>query len=174
MPIGELLDDYGNKYIGYSPISSIDSWKKANELYSAICFIASMYGVRKNELLFDWVVIGNIIERIEQRKVYYRIYHKNTELCEIRQVALLAYWIIRYRPFNCLINGKICSNIKLNENIAYHMIIGALVGLKTKNKPNYFVNFSQEYKRKIIHTFSEHDVSKELIILIAESLNETF
>jgi len=179
MPAEMMTDANGIEYIGYNPISKEESLTKVRELYKSISKIASLNGIRPGNLLFDWATIAKIIERIEQKSEYFKIYHKNTKLNEIRKAALCSYRIIKYRPFKISAKNSITGslhrindNIKINEEVAYYLIVGAIAGLMKKKIPDYYESTSLEYKKRLIYAFSEHDINKESMILIAESLSE--
>jgi hypothetical protein len=123
------------------------------------------------EAISDPIILGRIAVRVDQRCEYYRIYHENTYLSEIRKMALLAYWIIKYRPFQIKMRdaSKWQNRLKVNESIAFRMMLGMVIKIITQNQ-NRTIDVPSDYKQKILHAFREHDLTKESVMLVAESL----
>jgi len=126
--------------------------------------------VSRNEACYDDVLLNNVLVRYDQRHEYYRLYHGNLYLSEIRRAGLLAYWIVKYRPFTVKMKetGKWSQARLINEAIALHIIFGQIVKLTDRK-----LRVAQDFQARILHAFREHDLSKEAFMLIAESLYET-
>ena len=121
----------------------------------------------------DNFILGRIIVRVDQRNEYFKIYHANTRLSEMRRAGLLAYWILKYRPFGIETadKSKWQNKLKVNEAVALHMILGMVSKLAHGNSEIKLM-VSPEYCRKILHGFREQELSKEAFMIVADSLLE--
>jgi hypothetical protein len=72
-----------------------------------------------------------------------------------------------YRPFN--IPGVYYSRV--NERIALHILESAAVGTHIYNSQTP-PSFSDVFRDRVLHSFAEHDVSKEQLMLLVEAMYE--
>lgn len=176
MPVIIAKDKNRNdeEYFAYIP----PAWDIVYEDYSTIMSIFIKYAkenhISPNEAMADEEMLGNIIVRVDQRCEYYKIFHENTYLDEIRKTAILAYWITKYRPFHIEMrdSAKWQNRIKINEVMALHLILGIISKIISTIPQTKQLSVSPEYRKKIFHAFKEHDISKESIMVIADSLLE--
>ena len=82
---------------------------------------------------------------------------------EIIEGALLCFWILKLMPFR----AKNIANSTLNTKIAYTVFINLLyyVAKKTNRK----VNVKKLLMDNVLYAFQYRDLSKEAIMILAES-----
>ena len=105
-----------------------------------------------------------IIERIEKRRVYFHIYYNGCKMGELNEGALMCFWIIKLSPFYS--NG-IANNI-LNAKIALCLLMNMLH--YHTQKENIKLNITENIVNDIYYAFRFRDLSKEAIMILAESL----
>jgi hypothetical protein len=179
MPVQKTRDDDGNEFFGYSPPDSRVLHSGVRAIYMTAVQCALINGALPNKgdrLVFDdYASLSRIVIRVDQRIEYFKIYHSNTNMWELRQAALKAYWVLKYRPFR--IQKAVLSytreQARINEKVALHILWSAIVALRIAEDSSYKVaSFSRVYIDRILHAFSEHDICKEEMMMIAESLYE--
>lgn len=120
---------------------------------------------------FDFKLINEINIRVDKRRDYYIIFHKETYLSEVREAALLAFWILKFKPF--LVKSEDGSDNNLNINCAFagYIILSAVseyIHRESNGEKKFAV--SSEYLDKLEYALKYWDLSKESLMLIAETL----
>jgi len=115
------------------------------------------------DLQCNRVVICEIINKVQMRKVYFRVYY-GCDMSEINEVALYCFWIIKFVPFY----AQKQSTIELNVKIAMYIFLKTLNYCATKQGNKLDVN--EKMLKDIYYSFKNRDLSKEAIMLIAETL----
>jgi hypothetical protein len=105
-----------------------------------------------------------IIERIEKRRIYFHIYYNGCKMGELNEGALMCFWIIKLTPFH--FNG--ISNNILNAKIALCLFLNVLH--YHTQKENIKLNITEKMVNDIYYAFRFRDLSKEAIMILAESL----
>ena len=105
-----------------------------------------------------------IIERIEKRRIYFHIYYNGCKMGELNEGALMCFWIIKLTPFH--LNG-IPNNI-LNSKIALCLFMNMIHYHTQKEKIK--LNITENMVNDIYYAFRFRDLSKESIMILAESL----
>ena len=67
-----------------------------------------------------------ICVRTDQRKLHYKMYHGIKLMNECKEAAVLAYWIIRLKPFTYDIGEGVHVTNHINELFALFLIMGML------------------------------------------------
>lgn len=107
------------------------------------------------------------IDNVEKRKDYFRFYH-GIELNELKEVALLCFWIIKLKPFTMLVEDTKLLN-HVNEVFCLFLILSTIKHI-TKINSLPFIDLSDKHKNEIIYTFKYRDLSKEAMMLFVETL----
>ena len=112
------------------------------------------------------MVMLQIFDRIEKRRVYFHIFCKGCDLGELNEGALMCFWIVKLQPFFAN-NNNIPSN-ELNSKIALYLFNKTLlaVGATTNKKSGLTEKIAQD----LYYSFRFRDISKESLMLLAESL----
>ena len=138
------------------------------------------------EFSVSYVAILNIFRRIDKREEYFRFFHK-IEMSEKKYAALLAYWIIKFRPIRIteprFVDDYIAEEV--NERFAVFMIYSIVFELKEYSVDDLNTLFEKmehaeelaEYKQysyqsKLIYAFRYRAVSLDAMLTIVEGLTD--
>lgn len=119
----------------------------------------------------DEKLIGDLLVRVDKRFDYYRIFHKDTYLSEVREAAIEAYWILKYKPIRMieckLYEGESFDHI--NESFALFLVFSVIAERRRRlGQPDFAVN--QACLNQLIYAMRHWDLSKEALMLIAVAL----
>jgi len=127
---------------------------------------------------YSTVLIMEIYRRINQRSDYYTYFHTKPNgnepmmMAETKHIALMAYWVIKYKPLSLprqraddLYQKKCCT---INEYFAVFCIFSLVKKVPRIKDINAY--FSPKNINNIVYTFMHRDISKEAMILYVESL----
>jgi len=121
-------------------------------------------------------LIYEIYKRIDQRRDYYAYFHSKPgelmKMSEAKEVALMAYWVIKYKPLSLsqlhaddLYEMKSCT---INEYFAAFCIFSLAKSSSSRKDINAY--FSPKNIDNLVYTFMHRDISKEAMICYVESL----
>ena len=121
-------------------------------------------------------LIVEAFRRVDMRKEYFSTFLK-IKLCETRESALLAYWIIKLKPFaikstSMTVPKNIDFSRKINEEFAATLILSAARATAQDQEANNF-KISEKYRNKLVYSLQYWDVSENIIMSIAEALLST-
>jgi hypothetical protein len=132
----------------------------------------------EESIAYSTPLVSDIFKRIDQRGDYYAYFHTKREgaeqmmMAETKHVALMAYWVIKYKPLSLprsiaddLYQMKCCT---LNEYFAAFCIFSLAKTVPRLKDVNAY--FSPKNLDGIVYTFMHRDISKEAMILYVESL----
>jgi len=111
------------------------------------------------------------IVRTDKRKEYYRYFH-SMNISELKEAALLGFWIIKLKPFTVL-KEESTLRTTVNEEFALHHIYCMIAHLVQKKNLGEVKQPSQNFLKDVIYTFQYRDLSKESMILLVASIAET-
>lgn len=126
-----------------------------------------------DDIKVDEPMLAELLVRIDKRKDYFVIFHDDTEMNDIKEAALVAYWLLKFKPFS-IKESRSALHIKygqINEAFAVFVLYSAIKE-ETKRVSNMKFSISREYNKKIMYGFKFWDISKEALMLISESLCE--
>jgi hypothetical protein len=109
-------------------------------------------------------IVYEIIERVEKRRIYFHIFYDGCKMGELNEGALLCFWIIKLTPFH---HSGISNNV-LNTKIALCLFMNMLHYHTQKEDKK--LNVTENIINDIYYAFRFRDVSKESIMILAESL----
>jgi hypothetical protein len=109
-------------------------------------------------------VLVEMVERVEKRRVYFHVFHNGFRMGELNEGALMCFWIIKLHPFS---HPRISAE-SLNAFLALVVLANTLKYVAPKL--NKQVHLSQEAAASAYYAFRYRDLSKEAIMLLAESL----
>lgn len=174
MSIVEKSDDQGKKVYKYQQ----PEWKILYERVAQLLDVFGEYITAHDDLTIEEVdvneeLLAELLVRIDKRKDYFMIFHDNTNMNEIKEAALLAYWILKFKPFKLKVDDidRRKKYGQINEAFAVYVLYSA-VKEETNRVSGMRFCVSSEYNRKIMYAFRFWDLSKESLILVAETLCE--
>jgi hypothetical protein len=106
-----------------------------------------------------------ILEQIEKRRVYFHIFNEY-DMGELDESVLMSFWIVKLQPF-FTVNNNIPSN-ELNAKIAIFLLNKTLSFVATKTEKQNRI--TGKVVQDLYYSFRFRDISKESLILLAESL----
>jgi hypothetical protein len=111
-------------------------------------------------------VVFEIFERVEKRRVYFHVFHNGLNIGELDESALMCFRIVKLQPFFTE-NNSVPSN-ELNSKIALYFFNKTLSGFAaSKNRKN---GLTERIMQDLYYSFRFRDISKEALMLLAESL----
>ena len=123
----------------------------------------------EKELLINFEALGEIVDRVEKRKVYFWVFYGIEEMSEMHEAALHCYWILKFAPFHYEGRHNININVRIATYLFMNMIMHTL-SLKGARLQTQIDDEGQDFVDKITYAFAYRDISMEAIMLIAESL----
>lgn len=135
-------------------------------------YVVYQKDITDDDILVDDSVISEILIRVDKRKDYFLIFHNNTDINELKQTALVVYWLLKFRPFSvCSSSSEIMRKyVNVNERFALFLLCGA-VKRAADIKGTKF-GLSKDYIDLLDYAFRYWDLSKEAVMLVAETLHE--
>ena len=92
-----------DQYTPYVPLDSGEWPVKLGELANIFTRYLDTVGIDKNDVGVNKDNIFEIIERVEKRRVYFKIFHK-IDMSERNEASLYCFWILKLAPFTNLKN----------------------------------------------------------------------
>ncbi len=148
----------------FTPLDKETIQKMLTKIASYLHNISDIIKVDYKKIDTSMDIIYEIIERVEKRRIYFYIYYDGCRMGEINEGALLCFWIIKLAPFHC--NG--ISNNVLNAKIALCLFMNMLH--YHTGKENQKLIIAENVINDIYYAFRFRDLSKESIMILAESL----
>lgn len=120
---------------------------------------------------FDFKLINEIFIRVNKREDYYITFHDETYLSEVRKVALISFWLLKFKPFLVTSNKGKDYNLNINCGFAAYIMLSAVSeDIEREYKGKKTLSIDKEYLEKLRYAFKYWDLSKEALMLIAETL----
>lgn len=170
-----LKREDGHDKIVYDPPKSFVLKRKSDKLLQQFFKYAKAIGLSPEEICIQRAVLPLIVLRVDKREGYFSVFHEGMAINEIKQSALMAYWILKFKPF--MINSNDTKRnhkfIRINEGFAFFYILSACKqyaeekGYETKG-------MSQILKDELMYALTYWDLSKEGMMIIAETIGEAF
>lgn len=172
MPIEELKNNNGEVYYGYVPLSSEDSYKEYKRWMDVFWHYSDANELPREMIRTNTAALGELITRVDKRKEYFIVFCEGTKLSDIREAALVAYWILKLKPFFVCGDDPMDqrNTLRINEGFAAYIIFSALKAHSKREKLKFSV--SEAYKDKLLYAIRYWDFSKEALMMLAESLCE--
>ena len=145
----------------------------AKLLDSFEAYISVHEDIQMSDIDVNEPILGEILTRVDKRKDYFVIFHDETDMNEIKEAALLAYWILKFKPFSIKESrSELHVTYELiNEAFAVFILYSAIKEESRRCSKMEF-GVTETYNKKIMYGFRYWDISKEALMLVAESLCE--
>jgi hypothetical protein len=154
---------------------------EANKFQAILSKFLDKSRLVRNDIECNDSLIFKIIERLDQRKDYYRYFHSEIsldkqdlrEMSQVKETALLCYWIIKYKPIMIIDKYKREKYFQhhsctVNEALAAYIFTAFIVECNGNCNKEYYT--SAEYLREVFYSFMHEDISKEAFIFSLGSL----
>jgi hypothetical protein len=169
--IKETKGKSGNVIYTYDPPEVIEIEKRFKSVIALFKDYAQREEIDTTKIDFDFKLINEMNIRVDRRKDYYVIFHNETYLSEVREAALVAFWILKFKPFLVVSKDGSDNSININCGFAQYILLSAVgewIHRESKGKKKFKVN--EEYLDKLGYAFKYWDLSKEALMLIGETL----
>ena len=172
MAIVEKVRETGEKYYIYDGLSEDVLFGMVEELAETLNkYVEKINGLTLDDMRLDDALIGEAYSRVDKRKDYFIIYHDDTQMNELKETALLVYWLLKFKPIS-IVNEELHKKYPyINETFAVFLIYSTIKE-ETKRQPDKEFRVSKEYTQKLSYALKFWDLDKEALILIIESLCE--
>ena len=142
---------------------------KIHELKDKFCQI---FDIKPDSLFVNITTLKEIMIRIDQRKVYFKIYHD----CfpnEQKKTALLVYWILKLRPFWLPIDENDNSErlrfaAHINEAFCVFLTLSVLIRVNDGKLPS---SVNKNFIREVSYSFRYRELSKESLYLLFDCIH---
>lgn len=178
--------DYGaiNRDMLYKPLDAQASADGVNDLVGMIEAFMEKSSLKDEDIGWFLPLLIRIVDRVDQRSDYFTYFHSDIDdkgvlhvekMSQYKQIALLCFWIIKYKPLRITDPEKewayYCKNhCTVNEVFAAYIFVSTVCasGFLTKKQRDYYQ--SPDYLADIFYKFMHHDISKEALIFSLCSL----
>ncbi|MBE6678815.1 MAG: hypothetical protein E7597_08490 [Ruminococcaceae bacterium] len=162
----------------YVPINSDDLAKRMVKIEDCWKdFLGKMlkyYSNESKDIELDYSVnvlaLREVVERVYQRKDYFKRYHSGMRMSEYKEIGLTMFWISKFKPFNITGHGyddKIAFNI--NDDFAMYYMLLALKNLAEELKLEYNSDkLTGRLYDEMLYSLSFRDISKEALGILVE------
>lgn len=155
-----------HKYVHPDKQVQFESFMRLSEVFDR--YLQSQT-ISMENVCIDKRLVNEAFVRVDKRKDYFLIFHDETYINEIREAALLAYWIIKFKPFT--INSNDVTDYRVNLNCGFAaFIILSVVNEYYKREKKAKLDLDKEYLHKFQYALKFWDLSKESMMFIAETL----
>ena len=177
----------------YTPPSEDFMFKEVNALIKQFYIFCKKHDIPDENISIQRELIPLIVLRVDKRATYFEIFHQKTKINELKQAALTAYWILKFKPF-MIINDVSLSyeHRHINEGFALYYIICSMerYSVLVKEKTSIVQTASaklidflslastsnkgipEEIRNELMYAFIYWDLSKESVILITETIGK--
>lgn len=162
----------------YNYLTPEEAQKRMNEFQAMFDTFLKKSSLDRSDIECNDVMLMKIITRIDQRSDYFVYFHSEVDnngklnvdvMSQYKQVALLCYWIIKYKPLRVKEHHTdidyYCQNrCTINETFAAYIFISQINSsqLLSKKQKQYYKSWG--YTEDLFYKFMHHDISKEAMI----------
>ena len=139
--------------------------KKIIAMFGSFCRVLK---IDRSKVEINIPALKDVVIRIDERKLYFHIYHNQMQPNECKILALFVYWILKLRPF-CLHCGKHENtdfSTQLNEKFCAYVFMQILCRI---NPQKCLDIASNGYLKELAYSFRFRDLSKEALYLTFDS-----
>jgi len=121
-------------------------------------------------------LIQEIYKRIDQRADYYLYFHSDPKspmkMSETKEIALMAFWILKYKPLSLPVQKEIELFYKYNCTVNEFLAFFCIYSYAKKASPRKDINsyFCRKNLKVLVYTFMHRDISKEAMLCYVDSL----
>ena len=164
---------YKNGKVIYDPPLERTLTEKANRLVLQFTRYAQGVGLSADDIYIQRFLVPRIILRVDKREGYFVVFHEGTRINEIKQAALMVYRILKFKPFAVKATdpNSLKKYSRINESFALFYLLSACKQYSVESN-HTTAEMSERLCNELLYAFSYWDLSKESLILIAETIAE--
>lgn len=162
----------------YNPINEDQATIYMNRLQGYIDSFLEKSTLNRCDISVNDALLLKTVIRVDQRSDYFTYFHSEVDergnvivdkMSQYKQIALLCFWIIKYKPLH--INDAVKelgyynqNHCTVNEAFAAYIFISQINASKmlSRKQKNYYM--SVDYTQDLFYKFMHHDISKEAMI----------
>ena len=114
----------------------------------------------------DFNSLVDMFKRIDKRGDYYAYFHE-LEMSEAKEVALIIFWTIKFKPFFYYYENAKERNSTINERFAAYML---KVFVSSNTDSPRLKDFFEKAEERITYYFMNRDISKESLMFYITSI----
>jgi hypothetical protein len=150
----------------WEPISDERMERLVEDFHEIFNHIARKLGLDLEKFSISQPVVYEIIERVEMRRVYFHIFHKDMRnMGEANECALYCFWILKLMPFHYA-SGVAKGNI--NQVMSMYFLTSILQWIADKEGKTLQVTAKKH--ENLFYALCYRDLSKEALMALAETL----
>ena len=163
----------------YKPLNKKDATDSMNDMLRLIESFMQKSTLSNDEIEWNDILLLKIVSRIDQRSDYFTYFHSTVnengeveldEMSEHKKMALLCFWIIKYKPLRIKsktteLNYYSINHCTVNEAFAAYLFISQIYNSEFIGKRQKKYYMSKKYVSDLFYKFMHHDISKEAMIL---------
>lgn len=142
---------------------------KIHELLKSFC---KVFGIDESRLYANPETFRDIIIRMDERRLYFHIFHRRMTPNECKMVALFIFWVLKLRPLTIKCDGVFSEKqFRFNSCINEKFCVFILISLLKKHNPEKLYNqlSNGNYLEELAYSFRFRDLSKEALYLIFDA-----
>lgn len=172
MAIVEKIKENGEKVYQYDGLSEDVLYDMISELADILDkYVSKLKNIVLEDISLDESLVGEAYSRVDKRRDYFVIYHDDTQMNELKETALLVYWLLKFKPIRIINDELRKKHPYINENFAVFLIYSTIKEEITRN-PDMIFSVSKGYTEKLSYALKYWDLDKEALMLVMESLCE--
>jgi len=162
----------------YNPITDEQATERMNRLQERIDSFLEISSLERCDISVSDALLLKTVIRVDQRSDYFTYFHSEVDnhgnviidkISQYKQIALLCFWIIKYKPLR--INDAVKeldyynhNHCTVNEVFAAYLFISQInsSNMLSKKQKDYYM--SVDYTQDLFYKFMHHDISKEAMI----------
>jgi hypothetical protein len=146
------------EYVPLAPNEKYEKFSKIQKLFDVYAKTAKCGATLcRKGVLFD------IVERVEKRRVYFRIFH-NIVMSERNETSLYCFWILKLAPFFD------SENPDRHINVTFALFLFLRMIQSVKRGAGNHTSVNHKSVQNLYYAFLYRDISKEAIMLAADTL----
>jgi hypothetical protein len=144
-------------FIPYEPLTEDERECEITNLLTFLFeYVAPAINCDPEIIDFNQAALNEIVEMVNKRYLYFKVFHKGMEMGEINQVALQCYWILKLKPF-FIINQSYSTDI--NAVFAFALMLATAIEVSADE-----ISISENVYKTILHSFEYHELTKEAVM----------
>lgn len=172
MAIVEKIRENGEKIYQYNGLSEDELYDMISMLADILSeYVDKLENIELEDISLNEILVGEAYSRVDKRRDYFVIYHDDTQMNELKETALLVYWLLKFKPIR-IINDELKNMYPyINEGFATFLIYSTIKEETSRNQ-NMIFSVSEGYTAKLSYALKYWDLDKEALMLVMESLSE--